>query len=254
MKVTFLGTGTSQGVPVIGCDCDVCTSDDIRDHRLRTSILISKSDTNIVVDCGPDFRQQMIRANVSSVEAVLMTHEHNDHIIGMDDVRPFNFRSRKNMPVYATRKVQSELKKRFSYIFDEDPYPGAPRLELHTIDKSNPFYINNIGIQPIEVMHGGLPVLGFRFDNFTYITDAKTISEVELAKVEGTEVLVLNALHKRVHHSHLNLEEALEWVDRIAPQKAYFLHISHMMGKYTDISAQLPDHVELAYDGLVLDV
>ena len=254
MKVTFLGTGTSQGVPVIGCDCEVCKSDDKRDSRLRTSILISSNDTNIVIDCGPDFRQQMILAKVINLDAVLLTHEHNDHIIGMDDVRPFNFRSRKNMPVYATVKVQEQVKKRFAYIFAKDPYPGAPQLELHRIDKLNDFYVNDIHVQPIEVIHGQMPVLGFRFGSFTYITDAKTITEVEFSKMEGTSILVLNALHHKEHHSHLNLREALKWVKRIAPQKAYFLHVSHLMGKHAEINQQLPENVALAYDGLILDV
>ncbi len=254
MKVTFLGTGTSQGVPVIGCDCEVCTSDNSKDSRLRCSIMISTDISNIVVDCGPDFRQQMMRTGISHLDAVLLTHEHNDHIIGMDDVRPFNFRSRKNMSVYATTSVQSDLKTRFAYIFDKDPYPGAPRLELNTIDKSNPFQINDIKVQPIEVMHGFMPVLGFRFGNFTYITDAKTITDKEFSKLEGTEVMVLNALHHRPHHAHLNLEEALEWIERIAPKKAYLLHISHLMGKHDEINSQLPQNVELAYDGLILDV
>ena len=254
MKVTFLGTGTSQGVPVIGCDCEVCTSTNPKDNRLRCSMMISTEETNLAIDCGPDFRQQMMRTGISRLDAVLLTHQHNDHIIGMDDVRPFNFRSRKNMSVYATTSVQSELKERFAYIFAKDPYPGAPRLELITIDKTTPFQINDIKVQPIEVMHGYMPVLGFRFDNFTYITDAKTITDEEFSKLGGTEIMVLNALHHRKHHSHLNLEEALEWIERIAPKKAYLLHISHLMGKHDEVNNQLPENVELAYDGLILDI
>jgi len=217
-------------------------------------MMISTDTTNLAIDCGPDFRQQMIAAKVSHLDAVLLTHEHNDHIIGMDDVRPFNFRSKKNMPVYATESVQAELKVRFAYIFDKNPYPGAPRLELNTINKSTPFQINDIEVKPIEVMHGYVPVLGFRFGNFTYITDAKTITDEEFSKFVGTEIMVLNALHHRKHHSHLNLEEALEWIERIAPKKAYLLHISHLMGKHDEINKQLPENVELAYDGLILDV
>jgi len=254
LKVTFLGTGTSQGVPVIGCDCAVCLSENARDRRLRSSILVSTDDTNLVIDCGPDFRQQMILSGIAHLDAVLLTHEHNDHIIGMDDVRPFNFRSRKNMPVYATASVQADLLTRFAYIFAKDPYPGAPRLELNTIDKSTPFQIKDMEVRPVEVMHGKMPVLGFRFGNFTYITDAKTITDKEFSKLEGTETLVLNALHHRTHHAHLNLEEALEWVERIAPKKAYLLHISHLMGKHDEINPQLPENVELAYDGLILEV
>lgn len=254
MKVTFLGTGTSQGVPVIGCECEVCTSDNPKDSRLRCAMMISTETTNIAIDCGPDFRQQMLLSGVDHLDAVILTHEHNDHIIGMDDVRPFNFRSRKNMPVYATEGVQAELKIRFAYIFDEDPYPGAPRLDLNTIDKSSPFKINDIDVLPIEVKHGFMPVLGFRFGDFTYVTDAKTITDEEFSKLIGTKIMVLNALHHRKHHSHLNLEEALEWIERIAPQKAYLLHISHLMGKHEEINKELPENVELAYDGLILDI
>lgn len=254
MKITFLGTGTSQGVPVIGCSCEVCQSSDPRDNRLRASILVSKEDINIAVDCGPDFRQQMLRAGVAHLNAVLLTHEHNDHVIGMDDVRPFNFKSGRNMPIYATALVQQKIKDRFSYVFAANPYPGAPRLELHTIEKEKPFWVNGVSVKPIEVLHGRLPVLGFRFGNFAYITDAKTITATERAKLEGVETLVLNALHQNIHHSHLNLSEALEWIKAIEPKKAYLLHLSHRMGRHKEISAQLPDNVFLAYDGLVLEL
>jgi len=254
LKVTFLGTGTSQGVPVIGCSCAVCTSEDKKDKRLRTSVLLSDGTTNIAIDCGPDFRQQMIRAKVAHLDAVLLTHSHNDHIIGMDDVRPFNFSSRKNMPVFATDEVQHQLKVRFAYIFEKEPYPGAPRLELHTIDKSTSFSINTIHLKPIEVIHGKMSVLGFRIGNFAYITDAKMIANEEFLKLEGIETLVLNALHHQSHHSHLNLEEALEWIERLEPKQAYLVHISHKMGRYEDLNSQLPKNVDFAYDGLILDV
>ncbi len=254
MKLSFLGTGTSQGIPVIGCQCEVCASTDPRDHRLRTSVLLSDDQLNIAIDCGPDFRQQMLRSKVGHLDALLLTHEHNDHVIGMDDVRPFNFRSGKNMPVYATTAVQQKIKTRFAYIFDVNPYPGSPRLEFHTIDREKPFYIQHLKVQPIEVWHGRLSVLGFRFGDFAYITDAKTIELKELNKLKGINTLVLNALHHRVHHSHLNLAEALEWISRIRPQRAYLLHISHRMGRHQTVSSQLPESVFLAYDGLELEV
>jgi len=254
ITITILGSGTSQGVPIIGCDCAVCQSKDPRDKRLRVSILISKEDKNIVVDVGPDFRQQMLRAKVKNLEAVLLTHEHNDHIIGLDDVRPFNFRAWSDMPVYATDRVQKELKTRFAYIFAENPYPGAPMLELHTITKEKTFEVEGIEIIPIEVMHGKLSVLGFRIGDFTYLTDMKTIAEEELEKVKGSKVLVLNALHHNVHHSHLNLKEALEFIKLVQPEEAYLTHVSHRMGLYEEVSKNLPENVYLAYDGLKLEV
>lgn len=254
MKVTFLGTGTSQGIPVIGCSCDVCLSTDPKDNRLRTSILLSKEDTNIAIDCGPDFRQQMLKAGIKHLSALVITHEHNDHVIGMDDVRPFNFSSGRNMSIYATAQVQEKIKARFDYVFSANPYPGAPRLELNTITKNKPFWVSGIQLKPIEVMHGRLPVLGFRYKDFTYITDAKTITAKEMEKLKGTKKLVLNALHHNIHHSHLSLSEALEWIEKIAPEKAYLLHLSHRMGRHEEISKQLPDNVEIAYDGLTIDV
>lgn len=252
MKVSFLGTGTSQGVPVIGCDCKVCTSTDARDQRLRPSILVSHEELRIGVDVGPDFRQQMLRAKVKNLDALLITHEHNDHVIGLDDVRPFNFRSRQNMPIYATTSVQKELRKRFAYIFTSN-YPGIPRLDLKTIRHAQPFGIGQISILPIEVIHGTLPVLGFRFGDFTYITDAKTIAPESLDLLAGTKTLVLNALHHETHYSHLNLDEALEIVAQIQPEQTYFTHISHRMGLNREITEQLPAGVSLAYDGLELE-
>jgi phosphoribosyl 1,2-cyclic phosphate phosphodiesterase len=254
LKITFLGTGTSQGVPVIGCPCEVCQSKDPKDHRLRTSLLVSIAGVNIVIDCGPDFRQQMLRANITQLHALLLTHEHNDHIIGMDDVRPFNFSSGLNMPIYATPGVQENIKERFAYIFAPNPYPGSPRLELHSISKDKNFWVKGVLVKPIEVLHGRLSVLGFRFGDFVYITDAKTISDTEMEKLKGVHTLVLNALHHDVHYSHLNLKEALNWVSKIAPVKAYLIHISHRMGKHEEINRQLPAHVKLAYDGLEIDM
>jgi len=235
LKVTFLGTGTSQGIPIIGSKHPVCLSTNPKDKRLRVAILISWKDSNYVIDCGPDFRQQMLRTNISNIDAILLTHEHNDHIIGMDDVRPLNFLHQKHMPVYAVERVQEELKQRFSYIFDADPYPGAPRITLHNIAPNQAFQIGKTIINPIEIFHGQLPILGFRIKDFTYITDAKTITKKELEKVKGTKTLILSALHHSQHHSHLNLEEALEWIEEIQPEEAYLLHISHRMGKYEEV-------------------
>lgn len=252
IKITFLGTGTSQGIPIIGCSCEVCTSTNQQDKRLRTSILIEKNGKKIVIDCGPDFRQQMLRAKVSWIDAILITHEHNDHIIGLDDVRPFNFMKGRDMPIYLSQQVAEVLKQRFAYIFAKNPYPGAPMIQLNLISKSAPFQIAGIDIIPIEVMHGKLPVLGFRIDDFTYLTDVLSISEKELEKVRGTQTLVLSALHRKPHHSHLSLFEALELIQEIKPQKAYLTHLSHKMGKHEVVSKELPSNVEIAYDGLVI--
>lgn len=249
-KITFLGTGTSQGVPVIGCDCEVCQSEDPKDKRLRTSIMLETNDKTLVVDIGPDFRQQMLRAKVSRVDAILLTHEHTDHVIGLDDVRPFNFRYEMDMPVYGLERVLELLKIRFDYIFAPVKYHGLPRVVLHPISKTADIVVEGIPITPIEVIHGKLPILGFRFDNFTYLTDIKTISEEELAKVRGTEVLVLSALRRRPHYSHLTLQEALDLIEIIQPKQAYLTHLSHYMGKHATIEAELPDHVSVAYDGL----
>lgn len=221
---------------------------------MRTSIFLKIGEVHLVVDCGPDFRQQMIREKINRVDAILMTHEHNDHVVGLDDVRPFNFKYWKDMPIYATPRVQADIKKRFGYIFAKDPYPGTPKLDLITIGKESAFTVDGVLIQPIEVMHGQLPVLGFRLNDFTYITDIKTISTEELEKVKGTKVLVISALHHKAHHSHLNLEEAITLINEIQPQEAYLTHMSHRMGKYEDMQKQLPDGIFLAYDGLRLTV
>ena len=255
MTVTILGTGTSQGVPVIGCDCLVCRSDDPRDKRLRTAALLQAGGQHIAIDCGPDFRQQILRTGIHSLDAILLTHEHNDHIIGLDDVRPFNFMNWSDMPVYATGRVLSELRRRFAYVFDEHPYPGAPMIQLREISKEHPFSVGGLRVTPVEVMHGRLPVLGFRVGAFAYLTDVRTISEAEMEKLYDLDVLVLSALHHREHHSHLNLEQALALIERLQPQRAYLTHMSHRMGRHAEINPTLPSGVELGYDGLqiVLD-
>lgn len=240
---------------MIGCDCPVCSSDDPRDSRLRASALIRSEGACIAIDCGPDFRQQMLRAKVTRLDALLITHEHNDHVIGMDDVRPFNFINWQKMPVYASLPVQEELKKRFPYIFEEQfRYPGAPMVELFTLHKDVPFAIMDLKIEPIEVLHGKLPVLGFRFGNFAYITDMSAISTSEEKKLGGVEILVVNALHFDPHHAHLNVEEALEFIRRIGPRQAYLTHISHRMGRHAEVDAALPDNVALGYDGLEIRI
>ncbi|NNK80314.1 MAG: MBL fold metallo-hydrolase [Flavobacteriales bacterium] len=249
LRVTLLGTGTSQGVPVIACVCEVCRSSDKKDKRLRVSAHIEYQGKNFIIDTGPDFRQQILREGISDLDAVLMTHEHKDHTAGMDDIRAFNFKYRKDMPVYATPRVQDALKKEFHYIFEKEPYPGVPRLDLVSIDK-DPFMASGIEVTPIEVLHYKLPVFGFRISNFAYITDAKTISDEEAQKLFGLDVLVLNALRRKSHMSHLTLEEALRWVERFKPKKAFLTHISHLMGKHEEIEKMLPENVFLAYDGL----
>ena len=253
IKVTFLGTGTSQGVPVIACDCDVCASLDLKDKRLRVSILIEVEGKTFVVDTGPDFRQQMLSAGVKQLDAVLMTHEHKDHTAGLDDIRAFNFRSGKDMPVFAHPRVQESLQREYRYIFYNDPYPGIPKVELHTIG-NHPFEVDGVDVLPVEVMHYQLPVLGFRIKDFAYITDAKTIAPEELDKLRNLDVLVINALRKEKHISHLTLEEALELVEDLNPKRAYFTHISHLMGRHQEVEATLPGHVRIAFDGLQVSI
>ena len=255
MKITFLGTGTSQGVPIIGCKCEACLSTDKRDKRLRCAIMITLDDgRNIVIDIGPDFRYQMLREGVEDIESILITHEHNDHMVGLDDVRPINFLQRKDMPVYALKRVIENLKERFAYIFSTNPYPGIPRIKLLPIHKSKPFEVAGQHIIPIEVMHYKLSVLGFRFGDFTYLTDIKTISDEELEKVKGTKILVLGALQRQEHISHLTIDEAIALSQKIQPEQCYFTHMSHRLGKHSDGIRTLPKNITLAYDGLVLNL
>lgn len=254
MKLTFLGTGTSQGVPVIACGCDVCESTDIRDKRLRSSVMITINNLNYLIDCGPDFRQQMLRENIQDVRAILYTHEHKDHIAGLDDVRAFNFKHQKVMDVYCDMNVKKALFREFPYVFSDNKYPGIPQVNVHQINSNKSFNIDGNLFTPIEVMHYKLPVLGFRINDLTYITDAKTISRKELVKIKGTRVLVVNALRISEHISHFNLNEALNFINEVKPDMAYLTHVSHLMGNTADLEKQLPDNVMLAYDRLQVDI
>jgi len=251
-KVTFLGTGTSQGVPVIACNCKVCLSSNPKDKRLRTSALIQADKQNIIIDSGPDFRYQVLRSGIQHLDAILFTHQHRDHIAGLDDVRSFNFLQKKPMPIYGNDLVIEQIKREFNYVF-ESKYPGIPQLEIHQMD-GNPFTVENTHIIPIKVLHHKLPVFGFRIQDFTYITDANTIPEEELEKIFGTRILVINALQKDDHISHFTLDEALTVINFIKPKKAYLTHISHNMGLHDEVSSELPSNVELAFDGLSLTI
>lgn len=253
MIITFLGTGTSQGVPVIGDNCEVCLSTDKHDKRLRTSILIEAEDKTIVIDSGPDFRYQMLRANVQHLDAIVFTHEHKDHVAGMDDIRAFNYKQNGPIDIYADERVQKALRREFPYIFDDKGYPGIPQIELHLMDLT-PFEIGSVRFTPIEVMHFKLPVKGFRIKDFTYITDAKTVSGAEKEKIRGTKTLVINALQKQTHISHFTLSEAIAFAKDIGAETTYFTHISHRLGKHADISKELPEGIELAYDGLRIEI
>lgn len=249
MIVTFLGTGTSQGVPVIGCNCKVCTSLDFRDKRLRTSIHLSIDNKSFVFDTGPDFRQQVLRENISHLDAVIFTHAHKDHTAGLDDVRAFNFKQGMDMPIYGTSDVHDQLKQEFAYAFSKVYYPGVPRLALKEINDET-FSINDIEIIPLPVMHMKLPVMGFRIGDFSYITDANFIPDETMKRLQGTKTLVLNALQVEEHISHFNLEEAIAKVIEINPERAFFTHISHKLGQHKEVEKKLPENVALAYDGL----
>lgn len=253
MKITVLGSGTSQGVPVIACGCEVCLSSDFKDKRLRASVMIETPSTTVVIDSGPDFRQQMLREQVKNLDAVVFTHEHKDHIAGLDDVRAFNYFQKRSMDVFATTRVQDALKREFAYAFSNIDYPGIPKLELHTIEEE-PFTIGDISFQPIEVFHHKLPVRGFRIKDFTYITDANRISEKEKEKIKGSKVLILNALRREPHISHFTFEEAAALAKELNPEKVYFTHISHQLGLHEKINAELPDFIECAYDGLSFEL
>lgn len=252
MILTFLGTGTSQGVPVIACDCPVCTSLDYRDERTRTSVHIQNVSDSINIDCGPDFRTQILRERIDKLDAILFTHEHRDHTAGLDDVRSFNFKQRSDMPVFASSQVIDALKSSYEYVFAASKYPGVPRVETNEINGS-PIKVGNTEFLPIQVYHHKLPVYGFRVKDLVYITDANAIPEAEYKKLRGVKVLILNALQKEKHISHFNIEEALEIVARIKPEKTYFTHISHKLGLHKEVEEELPDDVHLAYDGLKIE-
>ncbi len=249
LRITFLGTGTSGGVPMIGCDCYVCTSQNIKDKRLRSSILVRSETTALVIDTTPDFRTQMLRADVKKLDAVLFTHPHKDHVAGLDDIKAYNFFQHKPMEVYANLLTQEGLKREFPYIFTIDKYPGIPSINLNTISDKT-FLVGDIPVTPILVYHLKMPVLGFRFGDFTYITDANRITEVEKEKIKGSKIIVLNALRKKSHISHFSLPEAVNLVKELKIPQAYFTHISHQLGLHEEINAELPLNIELAYDGL----
>jgi phosphoribosyl 1,2-cyclic phosphate phosphodiesterase len=253
MKLTFLGTGTSIGVPVIACNCPICKSSDPRDKRFRTSAMVSIGNQNIVIDCGPDFRFQMLKQQVEDIDAVVFTHEHRDHIAGLDDVRAFNYILNKNIPIYGTAEVMAAIKTEFPYIFTESRFFGAPQVTIHEIE-NKAFSIDGTKILPISLMHNKLPVFGYRFQDLTYITDASFIPEEEKHKIFKSKVLVLNALRNSKHISHLSLGEALQLIEELQPERAYLTHISHFLGLHAEVEKKLPDNVQLAYDNLIIEI
>jgi len=253
LKITFLGTGTSSGVPMIACDCEVCTSTNKKDKRLRSSIMVQSETTTLVVDSTPDFRYQMLRKNVKRLDAIVFTHPHKDHIAGLDDIRAFNYFSKKPMQIYANEMTQEVIIREFPYAFADTKYPGLPEIALNTIAMDQ-FEVGDIPITPILVWHLKMPVMAFRFGKFTYITDANRIDEGEKEKIRGSEILVVNALRNERHVSHYSLEEAIHLVRDLGVSQAYFTHISHQLGKHDIVSAKLPEGIHLAYDGLELNV
>ncbi len=253
MKITFLGTGTSQGVPVIACECEVCKSKDSKDKRLRSSVMIETQGNVFVIDAGPDFREQMLRAKVKHLDALILTHAHKDHIAGMDDVRAFNYIQKKAIDVYAREDVHTAIKNEFSYAFAVYKYPGVPEINLNSIE-NKPFEINHIKVCPIEVLHLGLKIFGYRIGDFSYITDANFITDEEIEKIKGSKVVVLNALRKKKHVSHFTLDEAISVLNLIKPERAYLTHISHMMGFHKEVQKELPSFIKFAYDGLSIEL
>jgi len=253
MKVTFLGTGTSQGVPVIGCACEVCRSMDYRDKRLRSSIHIAIAGKSFVIDTGPDFRQQMLREQIIRLDGIIYTHGHKDHIAGLDDVRAYNFLHKQDMPIFGSKDVLQQLRTEFHYAFGELKYPGTPQLQLNEINEKE-FEASGILIKPLPVEHFKLPVLGFRINDFCYITDANHISDSTYEKMRGAKILVLNALQREKHISHFNLAEALEVATKVGAEQTYLIHISHRLGQHKQIEKELPDSVTLAWDGLTITI
>jgi phosphoribosyl 1,2-cyclic phosphate phosphodiesterase len=253
MKITFLGTGTSQGIPVIACECAVCRSSDFHDKRLRASVWIETEGKSLVIDTGPDFRYQMLRAGVKDLDAAIFTHQHKDHTAGLDDIRAFNHRKNQDIPLYGRAEVLAQIQLEFAYAFSEKRYPGVPHFELHPIE-NKPFSAEGVMVTPIEVMHHRLPVFGYRIGDFTYITDANYISEEEQEKIKGSKILVLDTLQKEPHLSHFTLPQSLALIEKLEVPQAYLTHISHKLGKHADIEKELPAHVRLGYDGLVLEL
>lgn len=254
MKVVFLGTGTSTGVPLIACNCLVCQSKDSKDKRLRSSVYVETEDAKIVVDTGPDFRAQMLSNKIKDIDAVVFTHNHKDHTAGLDDIRPINFLLQKKIDVYAEEYVQKTLKMEYPYIFAEQFYPGLPQIDLHTISHKDTFKVHQTNVIPIRVMHNKLPVLGFRIQDFSYVTDANFIADEEIEKMKGSKVFVINAVRMTAHFSHFSLHEAIEVVKKVNPEKAYITHIGHTMGLYEEVQKTLPENIFLAYDGLTIEV
>lgn len=253
MRVRLLGTGTSQGIPIIGCHCPVCTSTDERDHRLRTSALVEVDGVNILIDAGPDLRQQLLRCGVTRLDALLLTHEHKDHTGGIDDVRPINFLMKTPLNIYGQPRVMKAIRNDYSYAFGPDQYPGVPQLVLNPL-QPEPFEVKGVEVIPVKVRHMTLPIFGYRIRSFGYITDASFISETEKKKLRGVKVLVINALRREQHYSHFNLEQALAIIDEIKPERAYLTHVSHRLGKYVDVSQELPQNVFLGIDNQLIEV
>lgn len=252
MNIYFLGTGTSQGIPIIGSTHPVCKSTDYKDKRLRVSLWISWENHSYVIDCGPDFRQQMLASDCQKVDGILFTHEHSDHTAGLDDIRPFNFRQGE-MPIYAHQRVIENLKKRFEYVFEiENRYPGAPSVKTIEVINNQPFALGGKTVIPIDVLHGDLQVFGYRVDDFAYLTDVKTVAPEEVEKLKNLDVLVLNALRITPHNTHFNLQEALDFIALVQPKKTYLTHISHLLGFHEDVQNELPENVFLAYDNLTI--
>ena len=253
MIVTFLGTGTSQGIPVIACDCEVCTSENPKDNRLRTSVLIEVENQTIVIDTGPDFRQQMLRGNVQKLDAIVFTHQHKDHVAGLDDVRAFNHKFQKDIDLYCTAEVEEALIREFPYVFSTYKYPGVPEVKIHNI-KNEPFTISGVKVLPIEALHYKLSVFGYRIKDFVYLTDISAITEKEKEKMKGAKVIVLDALRKTPHISHLSMQQAVDLLEELQPKKGYLIHISHLMGLHNEVIKELPHFIKLAHDGLILEL